>query len=210
MAYVDRLGDVWRATMAMTTPSGQVQEMNLNYEITVQGAGDSRAALLAQIDTNITTFVRTYMSNTCHYYGSRLSAVRTAFPYAPVITTPNLVGLIAEHMLPSQTRPIIKLYTELVGRKYRGRLFMFTPVASQTSTNETPEPAMMSSYKSFVDSQLGGVIVGGTTWTASIWHRPHPPAPPLDPTPVTRSSSSGRWGTQRRSGDYGRLNSNPW
>lgn len=211
MAYVDHLGDVWKVTMAQTTGTGQVQLMSVHYEITVAGVTDSRLSLLSNTDTLFNTFLQPYVANPCHYYGSKCSPVKTAFSYAPAITRPNVAGTAGAKMLPSQVRPVIKWKTDFVGRGYRGRMYAFTPEATAIGTAELPSAGLIGALTNFAAAIATGTIQAGTTWTPVIWHKVGPHTPVAFSTPITSGAASGLWGTQRRSGDYGRPNTAaPW
>lgn len=211
MAYIDRITDVWRVTAAVNFSEGQVQETNFNLLITAQGTGDSRTALLTAFNAAYIANINPFMSNHATFIGSRISYVRTAFPYAPIIVTASQVGSAGPDNAPLQARPLIRMRTDLVGRGYRGRMYTPTPEVSQVDTDGNPAGALMTAWLNVMNVYKGGVVYGGTTWLLVLWHRPKPPpAIPIDPTEVTSISSSGRFGTQRKGGAFGRPNLPPW
>lgn len=113
-------------------------------------------------------------------------------------------------MLPSQVRPLVQWKTALAGRAYRGRMFGFTPDTANQNANEHPTVFNSASWDALAARFVTGFVELGTTWTLVLWHRLRPPKPFIPPTPVVVGDATKRWATQRRSGDYGRLNPNPW
>lgn len=210
MPYTDRINDVWRVTMAATTVGGQVQECNFNLMITAQGTQDTRNQVLNKINTDFSTNVNPFMPQSAHYKGCKMSHVRTAFPYAPQLAAVDQQGSGDVNSLPTALRPLIRLRTELVGTAYRGRLFAFTPGSSVLDANGKPTAAVGAAWVQLLSPYMTGYVTFGTTWQLVIYHRPKPSAPFIEPTVVNSVTNSGLYGTQHRSGSFGRPNIAPW
>lgn len=211
MAYVDRVNDVWRVTCAATYPNGQVQEFNVHMQIAAAGAGDSRLQMLAAVNAGITGNVLSHMGPGTAFIGSRASPVITQLPYSPVIATVNAPGTQAGTTLPTAVRVVISWRTDLVGKLYRGRIYGFTPGAADQSTSGHPTQALMDAWGLVALTFKNKIVAGGTTWEPVVYHRRKQPADPfINPTIITGAQVQPKWGTQHRSGDYGRPNIAPW
>jgi hypothetical protein len=211
MAYVDRIDDVWRSTSAVVCGNAQVQEVTLTWIITQQGAGDSRLLLAQRISGDWLSFFNGTMPSNTIFIGTKISHVQTFVPYEPVIDTRNTIGGGGATTLPTVLRPVTPQRTELVGRAYRGRVYGFTPDSTQLTPAGNPEPTLMQTYQNMLGPYHEGVVVGGTTWHTCLFHRPKSPtAPIIAPTLIKYTSLGKYFGSQHRSGSYGRPNVAPW
>lgn len=213
MAYVDTVGDVWKVTMGVSYPTGQVQEPGFNLVITNSGGGDSRAALAGQVDSLYVALLLPYLDPAATYNGSKISVQLSAFKWAPVTTNPVTFGTSTFASLPTQVRPITRLRTAFVGREFRGRVYGNTPTGDQQDTDMHPVANISNKWFTMLDTFRAGLVVGGTTWVLCIFHRRQagPPPVPASFTIVNQVVKVKEWATQRRGGDFGRKNvSPPW
>ena len=128
----------------------------------------------------------------------------------PAVTHSGTAGTGTLIAVPTQCRPLTKWLTSFAGRQYRGRTYWPSPDTSCQDTNGHPNAKLQGIINAIAEQIRVGTTVGGTQWGPVIWHRPKPPAPDLSPTPIIGQAFSFQWGTQHRSGDYGRPNLAPW
>jgi hypothetical protein len=213
MAYVDTVGDILRVTMAFTYPNGQLEETNFFLQCVVSGGSDSRAGMAAALDGYVVTDIVPHLKSTTHYYGSRWAIEQAAQKFGSYVTTPNTPGGSTDPDFPTQVRGLLQVRTALVGRRQRGRMYMPTPITTMGNPDGSPSSTYQGQIQAFANNILGGFAIGGSIWGMVLYHRPHPKATPPIPYTVTAVSAitaSTKFATQRRSGQYGRVNVNPW
>jgi hypothetical protein len=137
--------------------------------------------------------------------GTKVSSVRVVPPTLPGIATSTSEGTAAPPSMSNQTSGLITWRTILAGRKYRGRIYVpFPAVVFQTVLGE-PSAA----YVALLDT-LATILVGLTTITSltgagtmalGLYHRSTG-----EVTGVIEGVPQDKWATQRRRGNYGRLN----
>lgn len=207
----DTIGSVQRVTIAWMQPDQQVQECNLCYVATAVGAGDSRGQLAFSVYTLFKTNWLPQLAPATIMYGWKISSVNAVPAMQPRWNVAvGDVGGAANPVAPTQTRPILRLATAFAGRKYRGRIFLPTPSAAALANTGFPSAANTAAAQALGTALLTPIVQVGTTWQLVIAHRvPKLPASTTT-TPVAGALASGLFGTQRRSGNTGRLNPNPW
>jgi len=139
--------------------------------------------------------------------GVKIAALAQLPPPASGIARDTDTGANASPTLPGQASYLISLYTNLAGRAYRGRNYVPFPMAVDQDTDNTPKAAVVTALQAVANAlyipqfiTTGG---GGTmTTTPVIYHRET-----QDSTPIFSALVQKRYATQRRRGDYGRLNS---
>jgi hypothetical protein len=210
MPYFDTVGDVVRVTMASNTASGQVQEMNVSMICQVAGGTDTRAAMNTVFDGLCTASIVPLLPASSHYFGSRVSFLKTAQPFAPTVTRLNLAGTGGGFPLPTQVRPLVSWRTGKAGRNYRGRIYLPTPSTTFLETTGHLTAAAVTIISAWAGFIRAPFVSAGSTWQPAIYHR-HPTALVSDvATAITASETTTFFATQRRSGDFGRLNASPW
>ena len=211
MPYVDTVGDVLRCTIAAIYPTNQVEECNFHLQCVVSGGGDSRAALGNAIDTAVQADIIPHLHSAVLYYGSRVAIEQAANKWGSAVSVVNTPGGSTDPSLPGQVRGLLRLRTALVGRKQRGRLFMFTPITTMADTNGVPTVTYQNQIQTFGTRIQNGFTAGGSQWVSVIYHRP----PKTNPaawtvTSTTAITPANKFATQRRSSEFGRVNVNPW
>lgn len=210
MPYVDTVGDVIRATSAVITPTQQVQEWGIHYQCSFSGGGDSRNGVASQWNTQFTSQLLAHLDPVANYWGSRISLVKSITPFQPFLSTVNVAGTSAGTTLPTQVRPLVSLKTAKAGPAYRGRVYIPTPTTLDLAVTGHPSAAYLTALAAYIGALVAPFSTGGSTWVPGIYHRT--PTGPISSTidPLTTTVVSNLWATQRRSGDYGRLNPPPW
>lgn len=212
MAYNDRVGELVRVTLAATYTNNQVEETDYAFTPTVTGGGDSRAALGAGVYGALSAVLPPYLATTTNMFGWKVSVLNVKPPPAAVSSKTLVAGTDAANAaLPTQARPLIRFRTDLGGRTGRGRSYMFTPSAGFLQGDNTVNPALVAVLQGFGAFLAAGITVGGTAWSFVILNRSAPPPPfTYGFTPVKTAEATNLFATQRRSGDTGRKNADPW
>lgn len=123
------------------------------------------------------------------------------------IASSTSVGSLSAVPLPTQDTGIVSLNTLKSGRAYRGRFYFPFPLVSQLdATDSTPTAAYVTALKNLADALVktwNVVGAGGTaTLVPTIYHRAN-----QTNDQIIGYVAKKLWATQRRRGDYGRLNS---
>ena len=211
MPYQDVNGQVVKITIATQfNTQNQVQECNWHLVAGPGLGGDTRAMLAAQINSLVIARIIPHMHPKTTFLGTRLMPIHADAPYAPTIANSNTVGVEDAPQIPTQVRLVVSMRTALAGRKYRGRIYAFTPTIQAESSEGIPTSSFILAWTGFLDTFRAGLTVGSTTWNLCIYHPWRIPQPAIPVDLVTQVYSRGDWGTQRRSGDYGKTNVAPW
>jgi hypothetical protein len=114
---------------------------------------------------------------------------------------------------PTQNSGVISKHTALAGRPFRGRNYIPFPWPAAIDANGAPTGAY-SSLLNLLCAKLDTVLtvtgaLGSATLVQTIYHAKgygRPPAFQHTTTRTVGTFASGRYGTQRRRGEYGRQN----
>ncbi len=191
-----------------------------NYFVTtaIVGAPPLQSDVVDALETLFGTKWRALMTNGAAYVGSDLQDVTGAPPYAvpagSVLAAGN--GTAGTAPMPTQTCGVITKLTDLVGRQYRGRMYVpFPDTVDSTVTSPIVPTAGYVTRLQLLAADFTGVdtiVAAGGGSVAISWVLVHklPKVGPIPlPTPVTNERSNKLWGTQRRRGNYGRVNPVP-
>ena len=211
MAHPDVAGECWRATMAFEYANNQWELPSFHIQSMQANAADTKQAVISQIDSLVQAHIVPTLSNTVVYYGAKLSPAYTTPPWNPYISTPKTQGTSSSDCIPTQVRPIVSMHTAKSGRAWRGRIYGATPSVLFSDANGAPLVQLGTAWLTTLDPWRAGLNVAGTTWNmVLLHHQKPPPAPLVPPDLVTLLEFQDRFATQRRSGAYGRPNSEPW
>lgn len=169
--------------------------------------------VLDTFNTRVATLFKAFLSQEASYYGASLSTVRDTKRLIQV-TTRALTGLGTgpPKALPKQTCGLIKVFTALAGRHYRGRRYLPFPGYEAPATAEFPDGTQVGVIRSISDATMYQFTAVAADASAvlqpMLLHKAtRPPlAPAPDPTPITGGKEVAYWATQRRRGDYGEPN----
>lgn len=146
------------------------------------------------------------MTSQSMYYGTRWRSV-TNPGFAPWFHNDNEIqGNAMGSTLPTQVCGIITKKTDLIGRANRGRMYIpFPSDIYRTFPFETPNDDYQTLLRALAGLFLFTIV--SETWVAQpvIYHRVG-----MFPTDITSFAVQPRWATQRKRGDYGKLNPLPW
>lgn len=118
------------------------------------------------------------------------------------LTPTEVQGTVSGNPLPTQTCGVITRRIDVVGRGNRGRVYVPFPAASFLTTAERPSAA----YQTLLQGLATGLLpisapystIGGNNWDPGIARFRY-----LQFRPIYAADVQGKWGTQRRRGDYG-------
>jgi hypothetical protein len=207
---IDVVGKIVRVTIASIMPDTQVQENNINYICTVSGGTDTRAALGNAVQTLFNTNWLPLMSNVSSIYGNRVGTIFPRPPEIAIETVNQVNGAVGGVTMPTQSRAVLGFVTALAGPRYRGRLYLPTVDSGKMTTTSYPAAAVITASGVLGTALIAPIVSGGSTWQPVILHKTLPPTVVYTTTPITGRVSVRFYGTQRRSGNYGRTNPLPW
>jgi hypothetical protein len=210
VAYIDTLGDIARVSVAVIQDNSQIQINNFHYACTVAGGTDTRQQLGLHVYNLYAALLGTYFSNATKLHGWKVHMLKASQAFSPVTGTSDQLGSGGIVILPTAVRPLIHLQTGLVGKKYNGRLYMATPTGSGVGPGSRVSDTAQASLNTLMTGLLPPFFQTGTTWTYGLLHRAKGPPVVLTTTPITAFVVTPKWGTQHKSGDFGRTNAIPW
>ena len=215
MATVLTIGTLLRARI-WASNAEQASVNNMGYLVVgLTGAPTFDTDVARSLDALMAPIYKPTMTTNSHYNGVQVTWPTTTPRPATVFVNTNFgPGTQAPPDLPRQVCGVVGFQTNLAGRRYRGRAYFPFPASSMDSGDGAPSAAYVAYLTSWRGALVGLTSVpnAGATGTAQlspvIIHEPgKTDVPP--PTPIIASTSSTRWGTQRRRGSYGRANSSP-
>lgn len=153
------------------------------------------------------------MWNSAEYRGVLVTRASGALPMTiPTVGTPTAVtnGTAGTTALPKQTAGLISLRTANQGKKNRGRQYVPFPATASDTGAGVPTLLYLTDLVALGVELRTTRVYGnvGLTATATmapvIWKKGAVPFSVIDSMVARRA-----WATQRKRGDYGRLNSSP-
>jgi hypothetical protein len=205
---------------AYCTQAGQTSVNSFYYLCTANGAApglDSDAAVNAE--ASLAPVFKAIMTNNATFRGVTAQIVQPPpLPTAAPSTALAGVGTAGNTALPAQTCGIIHWPTPLAGRRGRGRTYLPFPDNADNPNASPPVPsaAYVGRANAVAAAVIGLISFGlgarSSTVQLALYRRPRPHAvPPVSyaVTPMLAGSAEAKWATQRRRGDFGRLNSSP-
>lgn len=207
---IDVVGELVKVTIAATYPDSQLQECNIGYKCTAIGGADTRALLGPAVQAFFTARVIPNMAVVSSLYGWRVQQLDPLPAASTVFGTAIVAGTAGATSAPTQARPLLSWITAFAGKKYRGRIYVFTPTFDCSDATSYPNAATLGTVNNLGNDLRGSVVVGGSTWKSVILHKPPAAGGPWTSTDITNHKAAIYFGTQRRSGNTGRLNKLPW
>lgn len=203
--------------MRMVTTSQKQFAFNIrHFQVASLSAGGAQTlqGLLEAVDEVVAPRLRNLVSPEALYEGMGMRRLLSFIGPATLevhTVARQGVGTSVGDVLPRQACGIATLYTIRPGRRYRGRIYLPFPGEGDNSADGTPTSAYLARVRDLMDVLAGTVVfvlpgaIGNVTLKPSILHRS---AGTVDD--VTHYQERDRWATQRRRGDFGKLNADPW
>jgi hypothetical protein len=216
IAVVPQEADVLELRYASFVSAGGTVQLGLNvrhYRVRGVPAGSTVTLgdCVSRINTLHSTLYRAILAPGAVFIGLGLRRIRPAPPTQDAVekvsTGPGT--LPAGDLLAKQTSGVISLKTGFAGRAFRGRMFLPFPSEAINTANGAPDVVYKTAVDVLAVQVKATVVVTSGTFTINlvpvIYHRGTHTV-----TDVTDALTSPLWGTQRRRGDYGRVNNLPF
>lgn len=193
---------------------GQTAVVKRDWQCTLITGGSNidSGSILADFALAMSGFLKDLMTEDALYYGAQL------YYQTPVGPKPRPESSIAHqgpgneaaHALPTQDCLLLSLYTDILGKTGQGRTYTPFPSTNFLGIDAHPDPVVVvPRLDNLGDFLLAPRIVtnGGisATFRCSLYVPGGAP-----PKPFTSYISRTAWATQRKRGDYGRLNKAPF
>lgn len=212
MAFNIVSGGVVRFVAYYTYP-GQVATNKRDYQCILLTGGLVIGSddVLAQLDSDWATQIKPLMTSDADYYGSQLYyQTPVGAPPRPSSTKASAgPGSDAGEALPLQTAGLVSLYTDTLGKTGQGRIYTPFPSIDSQGTDSTPDALFLADLANFRDYLIAPLVVtaGGVTATfVPVLYLPGG----VPPKQIVSGIARDAWATQRRRGNFGRVNSNPF
>lgn len=203
------LNSIWRARVVCYLPN-QVSVNVLHYICTTAaGAGGTDTTFAAGLDALLSPLVKALIDEAAFWRGVSVQQISPPPPTLPAVVTVNDgPGTALGDLLPAQVSGIITKQTPLAGVKFRGR--MYVPFPSETDNNSNAPTASYGTRLTSLALALSDAIVAGvggdtSDMTPCLYHRSDGSI-----TLITQARANTLWATQRRRGNYGKLNAVPF
>lgn len=192
---------------------GQASVNRFRIRITqIVGAALTDADVVKSFSTTWAALYKAVITSDTLYQGATMRMVKGAVPFPITAFSQQAAGggTLAPPQLPTQTSGLVSLYTSKLGKKYRGRMYVPFPAAiSQDLVTGEPIAAYLTSITAMGTELIGihSTVVGGST-VESVYGLT--PVPDVTLTAFDSFIARGAWATQKRRGDYGKLNKGPF
>lgn len=153
------------------------------------------------------------MVNAAELVGIRYTPLPNSGSVAPVysntVTSAGSGGAVA---LPKQSAALVRLKSTFLGKRGEGRVYIPFPPAAGNELTGVPTVAYISALSDLAAVFGVAQVCNSTTGVPGTIAPVLIPGPggALTPIPVTSATPGHSWATQRRRGDYGRVNKNPF
>jgi len=217
------LGDVYRQRMfCYDTPLTQICINTVYFKVTdVTNVGTMLTpSMVGVMDTRMGALYKPTMPATAQYYGLSMQLVNGVGP-PPVPINSNAVtgvGTAAGNITPLQVSGLVSFRTAFAGRHYRGRIYPgFVPVSS-VDANGAMNNAGEGLIATFGAGFIGNItitsgansIIGVFVVRTSVKNILPGGPPTITYNPITLVVTPQRFATQRRRGQFGRINALPF
>jgi len=206
------IGGIVRAVTYCTKP-GQVSTNTHKWQLVSLSSGSSFSSnqFTINYDLNMSGVYKAVLSNEAKYYGTQVYLMNPiGLPPRPDSINGNTdFGTAGAGLLPTQSSGLITLRSSTLGKIGAGRTYIPFPTPVDNETNGSPTVDYVSRLLDIGDFLKTNFLVvdGGVTATfRPCLYRGGTDTPRFIEERVARDA----WATQRRRGDFGRLNANPF
>jgi hypothetical protein len=160
---VDKIGDIVRITMALRINLEQVQMVNFHLLCNATGGTDTRLTLLSHVNQDFINVLSPVIYSGATYLGSKCftqeAKPRPASVFLPV-RTPATGG---SHCLPTSVRPVVQFQTRYAGKRYRGRVYAFTPDTDSALATGHSTASVGDKWVSMFNTWINGYTINSST-----------------------------------------------
>jgi hypothetical protein len=167
----------------------------------------------SQFDAAYFALYKVLINNNAEYRGSSFKRVTAPLPAnMPAFSVANAgVGIAGAVAAPKQTAGLIKLNTIYTGKHNRGRQYVPFPATADVAGNGAPSAGYLIALGALATQLTTSpfiIVVAGNTasFEPVIWS----PRPLSSVVPIVSFLAETHFATQRRRGDYGRVNVSPY
>ncbi|MBA0084912.1 MAG: hypothetical protein HRJ53_07950 [Acidobacteria bacterium Pan2503] len=209
------LNDVFKLVVHNYLQGGegvQAGLMTLHYRVAVVTGQWSIQDVCTQETTSWGTILPQVMGINAHFYGTEATVMVGADagikgwspPAAPI------AGVRGTSMMPSQVAYVCSKLGARIGRKNRGRVYIPFLAAQDLIADGDPSAALTQLISNVILPDLVTQAYTKNAGADSIsLHGCLLAKGSVVPVDIVRATTSGKWGTQRRRGMYGRVNTIP-
>jgi hypothetical protein len=184
---------------------GQLGLNVLHYRVTAAPASPlSDAACLVWLDNIFAPLLIPMITQDAQYLGSSIQSIFPLPKLLEQVTTLNAApGGDLFKAAPKQSALVVTKLSNFAGRANRGRVYLPFPSIGSLNIDGVPTAAYVALAQNYATQLVSQQFVTlTTTLTPIILQRKAPASSPV----MTNTRVNSRFGTQRRRGDYGRLN----
>ncbi len=151
------------------------------------------------------------LNNNANYRGSTLARVTGTLPLeSPVSTIANAaIGTAGATALPKQAAGLLSLYTGFRGKHYRGRVYLPFPSSTDDTGDGSPTAGYVTRLGNLGTALLSVVTATSGASSAQFNAVTYTKNVLFPPQAYTSFAARGAFATQKRRGDYGRINVSP-
>lgn len=210
------VNDVYRLrVVCYSTTLAQIAINNSYWKILVEVGvmpGPGPQAIATEFDAVLSNPYKAMMPATARYRGVSTQLIVGGPPPVPSTSIVNdNVGTAAGNALPAQDSFVLAWKTALSGRHQQGRIYPGFPAASFNDANGNMNGAGITANTALGAAYFGNVVVVSGGWSATFELCVRSKIGLVNTyNPVVVVIPRPRWGTQRRRGNYGRLNPLPF
>jgi len=205
MATTLALGDIFKVAVEVQL-TVQTCVMDLHYRVTAIGIASITDQQYADgLTAAVAAAFKPVIPNNSVYWGIRLQILKPTLQPGVFSRLGTGAGTGGANSSPSQVAAVVSKYTSLAGRKGRGRIFVGPVPAVFVDSSGNMTGAGLTAYGGIatfimtVQSVSSGA--NSATGTPTLFHKSTGTS-----TDLTASIATGKFGTQRRRGNYGQAN----
>lgn len=165
------VNDIYRATFEILFPGGWVAQCTNHYRTVTVGTGDPSALLAASASNVVGAEFRPVICSDMAYNACQVQKI---FPLPVLVPAVSVVGngagAVAEGTQDFTTSVCITKTTGFAGRAQRGRIYVPGVPPSWREDGQL-KAANVADYDTLQDNLWSGIVSGGWTWVACLWHR---------------------------------------
>jgi hypothetical protein len=195
------------AIIAVKLWTGQESQLGLcvlHYRCNADTTGIGDAAIAGTFEALWAPLVLPCMTSQAIWLGVNIQQI---WPSLGVpARSQALLGPGTDGALPmsKQTTGLVTKLTNLGGRAYRGRMYIPFPSTSSTTADAVPSAGYLTKLQAIGYAVFAPAVYDGShNFTPVLFHK----AFPALSTTIVQARVGTAWATQRRRGDYGKLNS---
>jgi len=215
MAYSVEFGDEFRWSIYCRHRGQEsINQVRVRVIQTLVPLSGTDQDLCDQLSSTVAPFMTASFTTETRYEGSTIRRVASIIGGGQPVTKFSILGTaagtLAPPTLPAQVAGLVSLYTDVGGKKYRGRFYYPFVAQSEQEADSSPDPAFVGTTLGDIGALLTSVVTILHTGvpTFKVHFGLHPAGG--DPQQFTYFKAHDAWATQRRRSDFAQLNRSPF